>query len=88
MQCFGADKARIRGTQEAQKRRKEAKMQTETKPSVSMDPRESLGSLLGDLMKHSTALIKGEIALVRSELRSKIDIFRTAAVFTDRKSVV
>lgn len=57
-------------------------MQTETKPSVSMDPRESLGSLLGDLMKHSTALIKGEIALVRSELRSKIDIFRTAAVFT------
>jgi hypothetical protein len=57
-------------------------MHTETKPSVSMDPQASLGSLLGDLIKHSTALIKGEIALVRSELRSKIDICRTAALFT------
>jgi len=47
-----------------------------------MNPHESLGSLLGDLMRHSTALIKGEIALVRSELSSKIDIFRTAAVMT------
>ena len=55
---------------------------TETKPPVSVDPRESLGGLLGDLMRHSTALIKGEIALVRSEVGSKLDICRTAAVFT------
>jgi len=62
-------------------------MHTESKPSVSINPREtdsreSLGRLLGDLMKHSTALIKGEIALVRSEVSSKIEIGRTAAVFT------
>ena len=57
-------------------------MHTETKPFGSLNPQESLGSLLSDLMKHSTALIKGEIALIRTELRSKIDIFRTAAVIT------
>jgi hypothetical protein len=62
-------------------------MHTETKPFVSvarqeLETHESLGSLLGDLMKHSTALIKGEIALVRSELRIKMDIGRTAAMMT------
>jgi hypothetical protein len=57
-------------------------MHTETKPFGSLNPQESLGSLLSDLMKHSTALIKGEIALIRTELRSKIDIFRKAAVLT------
>ena len=57
-------------------------MHTETKPFGSLDPQESLGSLLSDLMKHSTALIKGEIALIRAELRSKIDIFRMAAAIT------
>jgi hypothetical protein len=57
-------------------------MHTETKPFGSLNPQESLGSLLSDLMKHSTALIKGEIALIRTELRSKIDIFRKAAVIT------
>jgi len=31
-------------------------------------------------MKHSTALVKGEIALVLSELRIKMEIGRTAAV--------
>jgi hypothetical protein len=55
-------------------------MHTETKQFVYTDSHESLGGLLGDLMKHSTALIKGEIALVRSELHRKIDIGRTAAV--------
>jgi hypothetical protein len=57
-------------------------MQTETKPFGSLDPQESLGSLLSDLMKHSTALIKGEIALIRTELRSKVEILQTAAVIT------
>jgi hypothetical protein len=57
-------------------------MRTETKPFGSLDPQESLGSLLSDLMRHSTALVKGEIALIRAELRSKIEIFRTAAVIT------
>jgi putative superfamily III holin-X len=57
-------------------------MHTETKPLVAADPQESLGGLLGDLMKHSTALIKGEIALIRSELLRKIVIFRMAAVLT------
>jgi hypothetical protein len=57
-------------------------MQTETKPFGSLDPQESLGSLLSDLMKHSTALIKGEIALIRTELRSKVAILQTAAVIT------
>jgi hypothetical protein len=57
-------------------------MRTETKPFGSVDPHESLGSLLSDLRKHSTALIKGEIALIRTELRSKIDVFRKAAVIT------
>ena len=57
-------------------------MHTESKRSFSTDPQESLGGLLGDLMKHSTALIKGEIALIRSELGMKIGIFRTAAVLT------
>ena len=56
-------------------------MQTETKRYVT-DPQESLGGLLGDLMKHSTALIKGEIALIRAELRSKVDIFLSAAAMT------
>lgn len=57
-------------------------MHTETKPFGSVNPQESLGSLLSDLMKHSTALIKGEIALIRTELRSKIEIFRKAAAIT------
>jgi hypothetical protein len=57
-------------------------MHSETKPIASTDPQESLGGLISDLMKHSSALIKGEIALVRSELDRKIDIFRTAAVLT------
>ena len=57
-------------------------MHTETKQFVYTEPQDSLGGLLGDLMKHSTALIKGEIALVRSELNRKIDIGRTAATFT------
>ena len=56
-------------------------MHTETKLFVS-DPQESLGGLLGDLLKHTTALIKGEIALIRAELRSKTDIFVSAAVMT------
>src|SRR4051812_6262776 len=60
-------------------------MDTETKPFVSMaqqnlDSHESMGRLLGDLMKHSTSLIKSEIALVRSELRIKMEIGRTAAL--------
>src|SRR5580765_905982 len=57
-------------------------MRTQSKLFVVADPQESLGSLLGDLMKHSTALIKGEVALIRSELSSKLAICRTAAVIT------
>jgi len=60
-------------------------MDTETRPFVSMaqqnlDSHESMGGLLADLKKHATALIKGEIALVRSELRIKMEIGRTAAL--------
>jgi len=62
-------------------------MDTETRPFVSMaqpdlDSHESMSRLLAELMKHSKALIKGEIALIRSELRIKLEIGRTAAVMT------
>lgn len=41
-----------------------------------------MGDLLGDLVMHSTALVKGEVALVRSELGSKIVAYRSAAFIT------
>jgi putative superfamily III holin-X len=44
------------------------------------EPQESLGDLLGDLMTQSTELVKGEVALVKAELRDKARLYISAAL--------
>lgn len=54
-------------------------------PTKSLHPegsQDSLGKLLGDLVMHLSALVKGEVALVRSEVRDKIDSYCSAILIT------
>lgn len=47
---------------------------------VMPEPRESLGDLLGDLMMQSGDLVKGEVALVKAELREQARLYTSAAL--------
>jgi uncharacterized membrane protein YqjE len=44
------------------------------------EPHESLGDLLGDLMTQSIELVKGEVALAKTELREKARLYSSAAL--------
>ena len=57
-------------------------MPTPANPVGPVVRQESLGSLLGDLMRHSTSLIKSEVELVRSEVSRKIHLYQTAILIT------
>ena len=57
-------------------------MLTPTRSLHQEGSQDSLGKLLGDLIMHLTALMKGEVALVRSEVRDKIDSYCSAILIT------
>ena len=44
------------------------------------ESRESLGDLLGELITQSSDLVKGEVALVKAELRDQASLYSSAAL--------